>query len=61
MDIEGSEWDIVKDMDAETVERIEQISMEIHSHPAEITKKLETLDYEIFFEKGELYAIRRKI
>ncbi|MGR3301863.1 MAG: FkbM family methyltransferase [Candidatus Scalindua sp.] len=61
MDIEGSEWDVVKDMDAETVERIEQLSMELHVHPIEITKRLELLGYKTFKEKGELYAVRKEL
>ena len=58
MDIEGSEWDVVNDMNLDTFRRIEQISIEIHTHPLKITKKLEDLGYRILFEKGELYAVR---
>lgn len=58
MDIEGSEWDVVKDMNKDTAGRIEQISMEIHSHGIDIANKLESLGYKTFLESGELYAVR---
>lgn len=60
MDVEGSEWDIVNDMNEESFERIQQISMEIHCHRMDITKKLESLGYETYFENGELYAVRKE-
>lgn len=59
MDIEGSEWDVVNDMNEESAKRIEQMSMEIHSHHMKIIKKLEDLGYKTFYEKGELYATRQ--
>lgn len=62
MDIEGSEWDVVNDMNEETAKRIQQISMEIHSHPLApptvIVDKLENLGYDVMFKEGELYAVR---
>lgn len=61
MDIEASEWDVVNDMNEESAERIQQISMEIHSHGAKIQKKLEDLGYKIFYEEGELYGVRNNI
>ncbi len=61
MDIEGSEWDVVSDMNEGTAKRIEQISMEIHSHLDKITEKLEAIGYKIFYEKGELYGVRQEL
>ncbi len=63
MDIEGSEWDVVNDMTEEHANRIQQISMEIHSNGMKIKSKLERLGYETYWmngEKGqgELYAVR---
>ena len=60
MDIEGSEWDVVSDMNEDTARRIEQISMEIHSHLDKITEKLEAIGYKIYFDKGELYGVNKK-
>lgn len=59
MDIEGSEWDVVNDMNEETAERIQQISLEIHCHSTKIIAKLERLGYDVFFENGELYGVRK--
>ena len=61
MDIEGSESDVVSDMNEETAERIEQISMEIHGNQIKITKKMEDLGYKTFFDNGELYAVRKEL
>lgn len=58
MDIEGSEWDVVNDMNSESFERIQQISMEIHCHRMDITKKLEDIGYTTYYENGELYGVR---
>lgn len=59
MDIEGSEWDVVNDMNEESFERIQQISMEIHCHRMDITKKLEDIGYKTYYENGELYGVRQ--
>ena len=61
MDIEGSEWDVVSDMNEDTAKRIEQISMEIHSHLDKITEKLEAIGYKIYFDKGELYGVKEDL
>lgn len=63
MDIEGSEWDVVNDMNEDTTKRIQQISMEIHSNGARIKAKLEDLGYKTYWGnsengQGELYAVR---
>ena len=66
MDIEGSEWGVVKDMTEETAGRIQQISMEIHTHGIDIRDKLESLGYQTYWEngengQGELYAVRQEL
>jgi len=58
MDIEGSEVDVVGDMNESTADRIEQISMEVHIHQIKMTKKLEAIGYKTFWNEGELYATR---
>jgi FkbM family methyltransferase len=61
MDIEGSEWGVIADMDEETAEVIEQISMELHDvNFRNVTEKLESLGYEVTYDNGELYAVRKK-
>lgn len=58
MDIEGSEWDVVNDMNEESAKRIQQLSMEIHINGVKIQKKLERLGYKTLLENGELYGVK---
>lgn len=62
MDIEGSEWGVVNDMDEETAGIIQQMSMELHDvNFRKVTEKLEKIGYEVTYDNGELYAIRKEL
>lgn len=61
MDIEGSEHGVIADLTLDMAERIQQISMEVHSGLQEMEAQLRTYGYLTKFEKGELYAVRKEL
>lgn len=62
MDIEGSEYGVIEDMNEENTKEIKQISMEVHSGlPKSICDKLEKIGYSVLYEKGEIYAVRKEL
>ncbi len=61
MDIEGCEHGVIKDLTLEMAERIQQISMEVHSGLQFMELDLKKLGYDTQFDKGELYAVRKEL
>ncbi len=67
MDIEGCEYDVVADLTKKHVNRIKQISMEIHNglqyweeRLQEAEGYLKKIGYHTQFKEGELYATTRR-
>ncbi len=59
MDIEGSESDVINDMNEDTARKIQQISFEIHDCSRfKLAAKLMALGYKTIYEEGEIYAVR---
>ncbi len=59
MDIEGSESDVINDMNEDTASKIQQISFEIHDASRfKLASRLQDIGYITLYENGELYAVR---